>query len=66
VENFYISVENLKTFQAVEAYTCNISYSGGRDQDHGLKPAWANSWLDLILKIPSIKKGWWSGSMYKP
>jgi hypothetical protein len=26
------------------AHACNSSYSGGRDQeDHGLKPAWANS-----------------------
>jgi hypothetical protein len=26
------------------AHTCNPSYSGGRDQeDHSLKPAWANS-----------------------
>jgi hypothetical protein len=27
------------------AQACNPSYSGGRDQeDHSLKPAWANSW----------------------
>jgi hypothetical protein len=26
------------------AHACNTSYSGGRDQeDHGSKPAWANS-----------------------
>jgi hypothetical protein len=30
--------------QARVAYTCNPSYSGGKDQeDHDLKPAWANS-----------------------
>jgi hypothetical protein len=33
-------------------------YSGGRDQeDHGSEPAWANSLREVILKIPSIKKG---------
>jgi hypothetical protein len=37
------------------AHAYNPSYSGGRDQeDRGLK-------LDLILKIPITKKGWWSG-----
>jgi hypothetical protein len=31
--------------QAPMAHTCNPSYLDGRDQqDHGLKPAWAN-WL---------------------
>jgi hypothetical protein len=29
---------------ALVAHVCNPSYSGGRDQeDHSLKPAWANS-----------------------
>jgi hypothetical protein len=33
------------------AHTCNPSYSGSRDQeDCGLKPAWANSSQDPILK----------------
>jgi hypothetical protein len=32
-------------------HTCNPSYSGVRDQeDHGSKPAWANSLQDPILK----------------
>jgi hypothetical protein len=32
-------------------YTCNHSYSGGRDQeDVGSKPTWANSFEDPILK----------------
>jgi hypothetical protein len=48
------------------AYACNPSYSGGRDQeDHGLKPAQANSSQYPILKIPNTKKkkkDWWSGS----
>jgi hypothetical protein len=33
----------------------NPSYSGGRDQDCGLKPAWANSLQDPISKNPSQK-----------
>jgi hypothetical protein len=45
------------------AQTYNTSYSGGRDQeDHGSKPAWANSSRDSISKKLIIKKGWWSGS----
>jgi hypothetical protein len=45
------------------AHTHNPSYSGGRDQeDHGSKPAWANSFWDCILKNLVIKKGLWSGS----
>jgi hypothetical protein len=36
------------------AHACNSSYSGGRDQeDHSLKPTWANSSQDPISKIPS-------------
>jgi hypothetical protein len=38
-------------------HACNPSYSGGRDQeDHGLKPAWANSSRDSILKKQNITK----------
>jgi hypothetical protein len=34
----------------------NPNYLGGRDQeDHSLKPAWANSSWDPILKIPNTK-----------
>jgi hypothetical protein len=45
-------------------------YSGGRDQeDHTLKPAWANSLQDPISKNTyhkkKKKKGWWSGSRYR-
>jgi hypothetical protein len=56
----------LKTFplifrlcsQALVAHTCNASYSGGRDQeDHGLKPTWANSCVRLLSpKNPSQKR----------
>jgi hypothetical protein len=36
---------------------------GGRDQeDHGSKPAQANSSQDPISKEPFTEKGWWSGS----
>jgi hypothetical protein len=38
--------------------TCNPSYSGGKDQeDHGLKPAWANSSSETLPpKNPSQKR----------
>jgi hypothetical protein len=59
---FNILKSNLS--QAPVAHACNPSYSSGRYQDnHGLKPAQANSSQDPILKIPNTqKKGWWSGS----
>jgi hypothetical protein len=48
---------------AAMVYASNPSYSGGRDQeDHGSKPALANSLQDPLLKKPFTKKGWWSGS----
>jgi hypothetical protein len=48
-------------------HACNPSYSRGRDQeDHGLKPAQANSFRDPTSKNPSQKKGWWSGSRRRP
>jgi hypothetical protein len=38
------------------AHTCHPSYSGGRDQeDHGSKPAWANSSRDPISKNTHYK-----------
>jgi hypothetical protein len=39
------------------AHACNPSYSGGRDQDYGLKPAWANSSLRPYLNKALHKKG---------
>jgi hypothetical protein len=40
-----------------------IPVTRGRDQeDHGSKPAPANSSRDPISKKPITKKGWWSGS----
>jgi hypothetical protein len=45
-------------FQSPVAHACNPSYLGGRDQeDHSLKPAWANSSQDPVSKIPTSKKG---------
>jgi hypothetical protein len=39
------------------AHAFNPSSSGGRGQeDHGLRPAWANSSQDAILTNPSQKK----------
>jgi hypothetical protein len=41
------------------AHACNPSYSGGRDQEnHSLKPAWANSPQEPILKKTIRKKCW--------
>jgi hypothetical protein len=43
---------------ALVAHTCDPSYSEDRDQeDHGSKPAQANSTSDPISKNPSQKKG---------
>jgi hypothetical protein len=45
--------------QAPLAHTCNPSYSGGRNQeDHGSKPAQANSSCDPISKKSITKKVW--------
>jgi hypothetical protein len=39
------------------AHACNSSNSGDRDQeDHGLKPAWANGYTRPYLKNPSEKR----------
>jgi hypothetical protein len=39
------SLRRDRVSQALVAYSCNPSYPGGRNQeDHGLKPAGANSW----------------------
>jgi hypothetical protein len=47
-----------KLCHALVPHACNPCYSGSRDQeDHGLKPAQANSLGDLILKIPNTKTG---------
>jgi hypothetical protein len=46
--------------QAPVAHACNPSYSEGRDQeDHGLKPAQANSSGDFISQNPITKI--WAG-----
>jgi hypothetical protein len=47
--------------QALVAHACNPSYSGGRDEeDHGLRPARANSLQDPIQKQNKThtKRGW--------
>jgi hypothetical protein len=55
-EGLWIKIKSLSRVPV--AHTCNLSYSGGRDQeDHGSKPAQANSSRDPILKIPNPKKG---------
>jgi hypothetical protein len=46
------------TGQPSVAHGCNPSYSEGRDQeDHGLKPAWANFSVRPYLEKPTTKKG---------
>jgi hypothetical protein len=42
--------------QALVVHICSPSYSGGRDKDHGSKPAHANSCKTLSLKTHH-KKG---------
>jgi hypothetical protein len=40
------------------AHVCNLNYSGGRDaENHGSKPAWANSAQDPISRKPITAKG---------
>jgi hypothetical protein len=39
-------------------HTCNPSYSGGRDQEDGVR----NQFARPYLKKPITKKGWWGGS----
>jgi hypothetical protein len=57
IVNIYASKINTPS-QALVAHTCNPSYSGGREQeDHDLKPAWANSSQDPISKKPITKNG---------
>jgi hypothetical protein len=54
------------------AQACNPTYSGGRDQeDHGSKPAWANSSTRPYLKktlhknrVGGVTQG--DGSEFKP
>jgi hypothetical protein len=53
--------------QAPVAHSCNPSYSGGRDQeDRSLKPVQENSSQDPVSKKPTTKKGWLSGSRWRP
>jgi hypothetical protein len=50
--------EFAKTSWAPVVHACTPSYSGVRDQeDCSLKPAWANSCWDPILKKDNTKKG---------
>jgi hypothetical protein len=55
--SFSLFIKIIKYSQVPVAHTCNPSYSGSRDQeDHGSKPAWANSSRDPISKNPSQKR----------
>jgi hypothetical protein len=64
ITSLFSNISSKKIFQSERmllgavAHTCNLSYSGGRDQeDHGLKAARANSSRDPILKKLIKKKG---------
>jgi hypothetical protein len=60
----YVQKQWKKTWSwAPVAQAYNPSYKEVRDQEgHGSQPAWANSSVDPISKIPNTKKGWQSGS----
>jgi hypothetical protein len=52
---------------AAEGSHLYFQLPGGRDQEaSSWKPARANGLQDPTLKIPITKKGWWSGSRYRP
>jgi hypothetical protein len=56
-----------RTTWALAAHACNPSCSGGRDQeDRGSKPAQENSSMRPYLEKNHKKKGWWSGSRWRP
>jgi hypothetical protein len=47
----------MKASRVLVVHICNPSYSGGRDQeDHGSKPAWANSSVRTYLENIQYKK----------
>jgi hypothetical protein len=53
--------------QVPMAHTCNLNYSGCRDQENqGSKPAQVSSSQDPISKKPFTEKGWWNGSRSRP
>jgi hypothetical protein len=58
LDEFIFLLKHSPLSQAPVAHTCNPRYSGGRDQeDHGSKPAQANSLRDPISKILNTNKG---------
>jgi hypothetical protein len=44
-----------KILRAPMAHACSPSYSGGRDRDYNLKPAWVNSSAKPYLEKPFTK-----------
>jgi hypothetical protein len=53
---FTTPINNCTELPAAVAHSCNLSYSGGRDQeDHGSKTAQANISQDPITKILNQK-----------
>jgi hypothetical protein len=54
----FLASKPSESSQALVVHACNLSYSGGRDQeDCGSKPAGANSSRDPILKKTHHKEG---------
>jgi hypothetical protein len=44
MDKAFLVLKKLTVSRTLVAHTCNPRYSGGRNQEnHGLKPAWANS-----------------------
>jgi hypothetical protein len=57
-----LPINKKHTHQAPVAHACNLSYSGGKDQeDHSSKPAQENSPQDPISKNPITEMGWCFG-----
>jgi hypothetical protein len=55
----YIWIIKIISSWALVAHACNPRYSRGRDQeDQGLKPAWANSSQDPIMKTLHKNRAW--------
>jgi hypothetical protein len=63
LKHMYVEIKGKKKREcALVVHACNSSYSGGRDQENcSLKPAWAGSSQDPILKTLSQKN--WTGKV---
>jgi hypothetical protein len=62
-ELYRFSYLSIKSLVKLVVHACNSSYSWGRDW---FRANSGNSLRDPISKKPITKKGWWSGSTYRP